>query len=49
MPEVEEVLKDMAEFLNDTGLQKSFEDWMLKRGHDQNTIDSYNEIIAELD
>jgi hypothetical protein len=49
MPEVEEILKDMSEFLNDTGQQVNFEKWMLQRGHDQNTIDSYNEVIAELD
>jgi hypothetical protein len=49
MPELEDVLKDMSEFLNDTGLQKSFEAWMLKRGHDQDTIDKYNELISELE
>lgn len=48
MAEVEEILKDMAEFLKQTGLQISFEKWMLERGHDQDTIDEYNEVISEL-
>lgn len=49
MPDVEEVLKDMAAFLNEMGHQAQFESWLKNRGHDQDGIDQYNEVIAELD
>ena len=49
MLDIEEVLKDMARFIIDTGQQTRFEEWMIQQGHDQKTIDQYNELISELD
>jgi rubrerythrin len=48
MPEVEEVLKDMAAFLSEMGHQAQFEEWLLRRGHDQEGVDNYNAVIDEL-
>ena len=46
--EIEDVAKDMAAFLSEAGLQKQFEEWMLRRGHDQATVDAYNELVETL-
>jgi hypothetical protein len=50
MPEVEleEVATDMARFISNNGLQMQFENWMLSQGHDQETVDAYNQVIDNL-